>query len=122
MLDNRVFLRFILVGAINTLFGYSLFALFLYAGFYYPIAIFLATILGVLFNYKTMGRLVFFHQGKSRLVPFVFVYIMVYSLNVYGLWQLEVFGLENKYIAGALLMIPLALVSFLLNKSVVFKE
>lgn len=121
MINSTPF-KFILVGILNTAVGYSLYALFIFLGLAYPIAVLLSTILGVLFNYKTIGQLVFSHQGSSRLVPFIFVYVLVYGLNVYGLWQLELFGLDNKYLAGAVLLVPLALVSFVLNRFWVFKK
>lgn len=119
---NSTLSKFILVGVLNTAVGYSLYALFIFLEFSYPIAVLLSTVLGVLFNYKSIGKLVFAHQGASRLLPFIFVYVVVYGLNVYGLWQLEVFGLEDKYVAGAVLLLPLALFSFILNKFWVFKK
>lgn len=119
---NSTLFKFILVGVLNTAVGYSLYALFIFLDFSYPIAVLFSTALGVLFNYKSIGNLVFAHQGASRLLSFIFVYVVVYGLNVYGLWQLEVFGLEDKYLAGAVLLLPLALFSFILNKFWVFKK
>jgi len=119
---NESLYKFILVGFLNTLVGFSLYALFIFFGIPYPVAVLLSTVLGVLFNYKTIGKIVFTYQGGSRLLPFILVYIIVYCLNVYGLWQFESLGLDNKYIAGAILLFPLALISFYLNKSWVFKN
>jgi len=119
--ENKL-IRFIGVGVLNTIFGYSLFALFIYLGMAYPIAALFATILGVLFNFKTIGSIVFGHEGHSRLIHFIAVYTLIYILNVFGLWGLEQLSLDNKYIAGALLLAPLALVSFLLNKKYVFNK
>lgn len=114
------FNRFILVGVLNTCFGYLLFSVFIYVGFFYPVAALLSTILAVLFNYKTIGALVFNSAEKNKLLPFVFVYVLIYILNVAGLWVAELYGLENKYIAAAMLLAPLAVVSFVLNKKFVF--
>jgi putative flippase GtrA len=120
-MDKKLF-KFLFVGVLNTLVGYSLYALFIYFGLAYPLAVLFSTILGVLFNYLTIGKLVFSHKGESRLMPFVSVYLIVYVLNVYGLWQLEMLGFENKYMAGALLVVPLAALSFVLNKFWVFNK
>jgi putative flippase GtrA len=119
---DRDIIRFVFVGVVNTAFGYSLFSLFLFLGFLYPVAIFFSTIIGIAFNYQTIGRYVFRHRGKSKLLQFFGVYLIVYALNVYGIWQLELFGIDNKYISGALLILPMALISFILNKKVVFRE
>lgn len=40
------FLKFLMVGALNTVFGYSVFALFTYLNLHYTISTLLATILG----------------------------------------------------------------------------
>ncbi|WP_024850587.1 GtrA family protein [Hydrogenovibrio kuenenii] len=119
--DKRI-ISFILVGILNTIFGYSLFSYFIYLGIYYPISVLLATILGVLFNFKTIGRLVFGHRDHSRIFHFIAVYTVIYVINVLGLWGMEQYGLYNKYIAGAILLIPLALLSFVLNKKYVFNQ
>lgn len=118
---DKKFQKFILVGVLNTLIGYSLFAIFLYMGLVYPLAVFLATVLGVIFNFKTIGFLVFGHQGYSKLRHFILVYVFLYFLNVFGLWFFEQIGLDNKYISSAILLAPLALISFVLNKKYVFK-
>ena len=53
------FPQFVLVGILNTAFGYGCFALFIYLGLHYTIAVLLGTCLGILFNFKTLGHLVF---------------------------------------------------------------
>lgn len=113
-------IKFLLVGVLNTAFGYSVFAVFIFLGTHYTVAVFFATVLGVLFNYRTIGGIVFNHKGGSKLIPFILVYVIIYALNVFGLWSLDYLGLENKYLAGAILLLPLALVSFVLNKKFVF--
>jgi putative flippase GtrA len=120
-MDKKLF-KFLFVGVLNTLVGYSLYAMFIYLGLFYPVAVLFSTILGVLFNYQSIGKLVFSHEGESRLLPFIGVYLVVYGLNIYGLWQLDMLGFENKYMAGALLLVPLAALSFLLNNFWVFKK
>ena len=118
-LDNN-FVRFILVGILNTIIGYGLFVLFIYLGLHYSLAVLLSTILGVLFNYKSIGSLVFSSKTKS-LHRFVAVYLFIYCLNVSGLWIILTYtGIENIYLSGAILLAPMAVVSFVLNKKFVF--
>lgn len=119
---DRLFLRFLFIGGVNALFGYSIFALFVFFGFIYPLAVLFATILGVLFNFKTISKFVFNQSENSRIFHFVSVYIFIYCLNVFGLWWMEILGLGNKYIAGAVLLVPLAIISFALNKKYVFSK
>lgn len=114
--------KFIFVGILNTIFGYSLFAFFIYLGLYYPIAVLLSTILGVLFNFKTIGRLVFDSNDNGLIFRFILVYAITYLLNIFFLWLLKKLGSENMYIDGFALLIPLAAVSFLLNKFFVFRR
>ena len=120
-LDNH-FIRFILVGILNTIVGYGLFALFIYLGLHYSLAVLFSTILGVLFNFKSIGKLVFNSNNNERIYHFIGVYILLYLLNVSGLWGLSSIGMENMYVAGAILLAPLAIISFILNKNFVFNQ
>ena len=108
-----------MVGGINTLFGYGLIALFIFLGFHYAMSAFLATVLGVLFNFKTTGVLVFRNKDNRLLFRFFGVYSVVYVINVLMLKVLDNVGF-HMYIAGAFVIIPLAVLSFVLNNSFVF--
>jgi putative flippase GtrA len=59
LIKKHKFARFLLVGALNTLFGYFLYGSLILIGINYKLAALLATIQGVLFNFQTTGRLVF---------------------------------------------------------------
>ena len=120
--SSKQFIKFILVGILNTIFGYSVFAFFIFVGLHYSLAVLLSTILGVLFNFKSTGILVFNSRDNKLIFRFVFVYIIIYILNVSGLWFLKNLGFSNMYINGGLLLIPLAILSFLLNKFFVFER
>jgi len=112
-------LRFLAVGGLNTLVGYSLFALLTYAGLAYPVAIGLATVGGVLFNFQSVGRLVFDGAPRSRFWRFGGVYCVIYLLNLGGVRLL--LGLDaNIYIANALTLLPLSVIAFILNRRFVF--
>ena len=120
---SNSFCRFLLVGGINAIFGYSVFALLIYLGLHYTIAVFIGTVLGILFNFQTIGRLVF--TTARRLDPatagkFFVVYGVTYLFNIFGIY---LFSLVNvgSYLAGALLILPVAVIGFLLNKKFVFK-
>ncbi|MCU7242422.1 MAG: GtrA family protein [Microcystis aeruginosa WS75] len=58
LIKKHKFARFLLVGVLNTIFGYFLYGTLILIGLDYKLAVLLATILGVLFNFQTTGRLV----------------------------------------------------------------
>lgn len=120
-MQNNKFIKFILVGILNTAFGYSLFALFIFLNMHYSLAVFLSTVLGVLFNFKTIGKLVFDSHDNSLIFRFIAVYVLLYLINISCLWFFKISGFENMYINGFVLLFPLALISFVLNKKYVFK-
>lgn len=118
---SSVFCRYLVVGLLNTLFGYGVFALFIYLGLDYPVALLLATILGVLFNFKSIGILVFKSNNNKLIFRFIAVYIIIYLLNLAGLKLLSAVSI-NLYLAGAILLPVMAVVGFIINKRFVFSN
>jgi len=114
------FFRFIMVGIINTAFGYALFALLIYLKFHYSIAVLISTILGVLFNFKTIGEIVFNNKSNRLILRFCMVYFITYWLNVFIIFIFKKVISENLYLVGFLALIPVALITFFLNKYFVF--
>lgn len=119
-IENQ-FVCFLMVGVINTIFGYLVFAFFIYLKLHYSLAALLGTIAGVVFNFKTTGRLVFKSSDNSLILKFFMVYGVVYLLNVLCLAFFNALKVNN-YIAGAILILPLGIIAFLLNKWFVFKN
>jgi len=114
-------IRFVLVSGVNTLVGYSLYAIFIFIGMAYPVALLFATVFGVLFNFKTTGKFVFNNTNNKLLFKFVFVYCFIYCFQILiiRLMQSET---SNLYIAGFITMIPSAIFAFVLNKFIVFRN
>ena len=117
---TNIFARYIIIGLLNTVVGYLLYAVFIFIGLHYSMAVFLSTVLGVLFNFKTIGALVFKNNSNRLIYRFVTVYMLTYLLNVGGLHVLNDFNL-NMYLAGAIMLAPMAIISFLLHKTFVFR-
>ena len=113
------FFRFLLVGLLNTVVGYCLFAFFTWSGLAYPLAIAMATLGGVVFNFQSTGRLVFSGAPWSRIGRFSGVYTVIYGLNVGAVALLLGAGF-NVYAANALVILPLALIAYLLQQKFVF--
>jgi putative flippase GtrA len=112
-------IRFLFVGGLNTLFGYGAFALFLSLRVHYSLAALLATVLGILFNFKTYGTLVFGNSDNRLLFKFLGVYGTTYLLTVSSIAVLKSFSM-SALAAGAILAVPMALISFVLNRRFVF--
>lgn len=119
---TQQFVTFLFVGVLNTLVGYGLYAFFVWLGFNYIFAPLCANILGVLFNFKTIGGIVFKTSDRRLIGKFFGVYGIVYVCNVLGLKIFALCGVENMYISGAALVLPMALLGFSLNKKWVFKK
>lgn len=86
---------------------------------HYALAVLLASVIGVLFNFKTIGILVF-QNGSNRLIfRFLGVYLVTYLLNVSALKACASFRI-NMYVAGLLVALPMAVISFLLLSRFVY--
>ncbi|MBF0561309.1 MAG: GtrA family protein [Alphaproteobacteria bacterium] len=121
MVVHIQFVRFLLVGAVNTLFGYSGFALLLWLGLHHPQALTLATAVGILFNFGTTGRLVFANQGWHLLPRFFIGYGVAYGVNLTLLNMLVATGL-SAYLTQLTLLPAIVVLSFVINKVFVFRS
>lgn len=117
---DHLFIRYLLVGALNTAFGYSVFVLFIFLGLHYSIALLFATVTGVLFNFKSFGFFVF-GNSKWRLIwKFILVYGVLYAVNVFLVF-LFLFFLQNVYAANALAVVVVAGLGYFLNRRFVYE-
>ena len=116
------FFRFLFVGGINSLFGYSVYSVFIIilGQNHYAIALLIATILGVLFNFFTTGRIVFKNRDPKLLFKFFGVYGITYLINLLFLKIFNSYQV-NMLIAGAILIFPIAILSYFLNQALVFR-
>lgn len=142
-IENK-FLRFIFVGALNTAFGYFIFLFLIWIGLHYSLALLFSQIIGVIFNYKTTGYLVFQNKTNKLIIKFFIVYGLLYLLNVLELYLLNGSGLYEYILSNeslkfiydlpinhdklgdaigqAIVLVPNAIIGFFLNKLFVFKE
>lgn len=115
------FIRFFLVGIVNSIFGYGIFAFFIFIGIHYSLAVFMGTVLGILFNFKTTGRIVFNSNNNMLVFKFFGVYVVTMLLSILSLSILKRYSV-SEYIGGFVLLLPMALVAFFLNSRFVFSE
>lgn len=138
---DKKFIKFLFVGALNTLFGYSLYALCLFTFTHLPhtpdiiaaikkfagflnlnketLSLTIQWVVGVLWNFQTTGKIVFKNKNNGLLFKFLLTYIVSYFVNKVLLEMLLHYGL-NGYAAQALIVLPVAVFSFIMLKTFVF--
>jgi len=114
-------IKFVVVGIINTIFYYILYAILIYLGFEYYLAVILATTVGVLFSFKTFSKLVFKNSNNILIFKFILVYGFNIILNIFIIKVYVYLYNDNLYIAGLIAIILVAISSFILNKFYVFR-
>lgn len=117
---DEKFFKFLFVGALNALFSYTIYALFLWIGLIPNVALFFQYIIGVLWNFKTTGIIVFKNHDNRLIFKFITSYVITFCVNSILLNILIRF--INEYLAQALLVLPVAILSFLIFKFWVFKK
>ncbi len=116
------FIRFIFVGVLNTAFGYGVYCLGIWIGLSYWWATLVANVLGVLFNFKTIGVLVFENPNNRLFFRFVLCYVLAYFINVGIIKLFTQFTSLNQYISGFIAIVITALFSFFFQKLIVFRK
>lgn len=121
LLRAHRFLRFLIVGTLNTALGYGLFLAALAIMPTPFTALVAATILAVLFNFRTTGDLVFGVRDPRLLARFFGVYAIVFANNSFGLAALQQVGFR-PWLRGLMLLPGGVVVSYLLNRRFVFRN
>jgi putative flippase GtrA len=111
--------RFLVVGGINTLFGYCAFATFLWLGLAKELAVLFGNLAGIAFNFHSVGH-VLTRRGYARLPHFVGVYGVLYLLNIPLLRGLVAAGL-GPYLAQGILVLLLVPISYFAMRRLVFQ-
>ena len=107
------------MGGINTLFSLGVYLLLVFLGMHYFFAVLTGTILGILFNFKTYGTLVFKTSDNKLIIKFFSIYALTFIIGI-GSLNLMFFLGFTKYTAALVLTVPNALLGFILNKRFVF--
>lgn len=116
---NLQFVRFLAVGGLNTAFSYSLYAGMVWLGLGYVAANLMATVMGILFSFRTQGRLVFGNRDERRIFRFAACWAGIWVVNILLIAGFVKLGFNN-YAAGALALVPVTLASYFIQKRIVF--
>lgn len=113
-------IRFYQAAAINTLFGFGVYALMIRLGVNLYVAQAIAQVLGVTFNYFTYSRHAFRDREASKR-SFVLAYIGNYLVN---LALLAIFArlVHSAYLAGLAATIAASLINYIVLRSLVFRR
>jgi len=115
------FVRFLLVGGLNTLFGFAAYSSLILLGARTWVALILGNIAGILFNFVTVGGLVFATLDPRRLVRFTLCYLGVLALNL-QLIRWTIIADQDPILAQGILVLPMAALSYFLLARFVFKR
>lgn len=113
--------RFILVGALNALFGFAVFSGFALLGAPNWLGVLGGNVAGLAFNFVTSGGLVFRQLAWRNLPRFAVCYGVLMAINTFLLALLEA-PAGGKIHAQAVLTLPLAAISYLLLSRWVFRR
>jgi putative flippase GtrA len=119
--ERRRMLTFLVVGVLNTVVGYGLFAVLFLTTQSYRVAAVVAYAGGIIFNFFSTGRLVFKSRRVSALLPFVAGYLVILGANLALLEVLVGLGM-NALIAQAVSLPLLVVASYLINSRIVFRS
>lgn len=113
------FVRYVFVGIGNTAFGYGAYAGLLYVGLEYAVASLIALVLGIVFSYTTQGTLVFRNATRVTFIKFVVAWLLIYVVNI-SIIALLIRASLSAYLAGAVAVVPVTLLSYFVLKFAVF--
>lgn len=119
-LQNKKF-KFLCVGALNTVFGYSVYAGLIFVGLPYFFAIFFATVIGVMFNYYSFGKIVFEVNGVFVFQKFLVLYGAAFLVNSLVIEiVMRAFGFD-PYVSQFICIFPVVIFNWLFMNNWVYK-
>jgi putative flippase GtrA len=115
------FARYVLVGSANTALSYFIYAFLLWLGMAFQWANLCALIGGILAGFSMQSHFVFANNDWSKLGPYTLLWGALYVSSILIILLLKRFGL-NDYIAGLIAMVPVVVLSFILQKVLIFRK
>lgn len=118
---KKQWMRFLWIGALNTFFGYGVYALLLILGASYFIGSLCSIIVGIVFSFHTHSTVVFRSAVRGIFWRYLVVWTLLYLGNILLIGYLIQVGL-SAYVAGLLTTLPNAMLSYLLQRRFVFRD
>ena len=120
-LQRSTFLRFLVAGGINTLFGFVVYGAGILAGAPVWLALLIGMVAGTIFNFVTTGGYAFRQMRIDRYPRFVLCYLVLYGLNLVLIQWLSQW-IANALAVQAVLLAPVALLSYFMMARLVFNR
>lgn len=116
------FARFIIAGILNTLFGAVIGFLFLYfLPFHYSLSVFLATLIGIIFNYYNNSKFVFKNElNLLKISLFFLTYGILYLFNILFMTLIMSYFLMESYEAFLFVIPIMTLITYYIQKKFIF--
>jgi putative flippase GtrA len=119
--SRTIFLRFLIAGGVNTLFGWLVYAASILMGAQLWLALIIAIVTGIGFNFVTLGGYAFQDMTMKRFPRFVLSYALIYITNLICLKALEP-CLSSPIWGQLILTPPLAIFSYLVLSRIAFNN
>ena len=116
---HNTYLRFLIAGGFNTLFGWLCYAAAILLGAPPWLALIVATLTGIVFNFITLGGYAFRSLVLKRFPRFVLAYCAIYTTNLICLNALKPW-VESPIWGQLILTLPLAILSYVIMSRMVF--
>lgn len=115
------FVRFLIAGGVNTLFGWMIYSITLLLGAEVWLALLSGMLGGMAFNFFSLGGYAFRDLSSQRIPKFVISYLLVYALNLTSIHLLQ--SLVHSAVWAQLILTPImAIFSYLIMSYWVFNH
>lgn len=123
LVKNNTFFKFIFFGGLNTIFAYSILALFLYLEYHYSIATLIASVISIFSGYFINKFFVFNSKKPKNILLYSLFWFTIYNLSIFiQYFLLEIIVIENLYFNSFIATSITVIVSFITNKYYFFKD
>lgn len=119
---EKKFVKYLFVGFMNTVISYIIYAIIVTILNRPSLSLAIQYVLCIFINFQTTGRIVFKNKDNSLITKFILCYLTTFVINRYALdTMVSTMGMD-KYLSQALLVFPIAMISFMLLKHFVFSS
>lgn len=108
------FVRFLLVGGLNTLFGFAVYSLLALSDLSTWLILIVSMVTGIAFNFFTTGGLVFRDMSLARVPRFLICYGIIFVINLVLIqWLSPIWG--GRIWVMTIIVLPMAVLSYVLQ-------
>lgn len=118
---NSTFVRFLIAGAVNTLFGFLIYGTAIWLGLDVWQALLAGILAGMVFNFITTGGYAFRDLSGRKYLRFCVAYVLIYFVNLTLVMWLKRW-IPNTIVIQGVVTIPMAIGSYILMAKFVFQQ